>query len=309
MNLIFGLQQKGESSVFLSGYVPNEAIKAKNVEAAKALTSSGAVIDQQVLAEGVPTGFGSGIQYGLDALKLLETGKADYMPGRLNITGFAADYATKLSLDEQLESKAPAFTSVSATITSPEPPAPKLPELPTPPAPPEPPEPPMPELPELPTPPAPPDPPVIPEPKPEIPVATPYVWSMVKSAQNVTLSGFMPSESGLDFALDQAEQVAEGLDVKNNLSVASGAPAGFGSSVVFGADILARLVEGEISIKDRVLSIKGRAVDYSMKEVLDAEIANNALNFTIVTSDITSPPKPEPENPDIDVKILTRALI
>lgn len=288
---------KGESSVFLSGYVPNEAVKAKNVEAAKALTSSGAVIDQQVLAEGVPTGYGSGIQYGLDALKSLETGKAAYSSGQLNITGHAGAFETKLALDDSLEAKAPAFTTVSATITSPEPPAPALPELPTPPAPPE--------------------APVIPEPEPEpesepvveaepaLPVASPYVWAMVKTEGDVTLSGHMPSENGVGFALDKATDVAEGLEVKNEMTVATGEPAGFGSAVAFGSDILGRLIEGEARIKNQVLSINGRAIDHEMKEKLDAEVANNSLNFTVVTSNITAPPKPEPkpENPDIVVRV------
>ena len=109
---------KGENSVFLSGYVPNEAIKAKNVEAAKALTSSGAVIDQQVLAEGVPTGYGSAVAHAFKSLGALENAKAEYSDGTLFIEGNAKDLASKNEAIAIIE-KAPPFTVVSSVINSP----------------------------------------------------------------------------------------------------------------------------------------------------------------------------------------------
>lgn len=264
---------KGEGSVFLSGYVPNEKVKAANVEAAKALTSSGAVIDQQVLAEGVPVGYGSAINYGFGALKELETGKASYQTGALNIVGAAGDYVTKLGLDERLVSGAPAFTTVTAAITSPEPPAPELPALPAPPPPPEMPKAPEPEVAKA----------------PELPVVSPYTWSITNDDAGVTVNGYVPSEGGMDIAEDAATQVAEGRPITMNVEIAAGAPPGFGSAMVYGSQAVGELERGSASYSDQVLTITGEASSILVKERLEKDLPANAPSFTTVTTAITAP--------------------
>lgn len=122
----------------LSGYVPNDAVRAELLAAARAGLPTATIVDQMQPAEGAPQGWSGAAVAVLRALGSLEGGGADLKDTALVVSGTAGDAATAEAIHAALRSAVPTSLKLSDQIRvrEPPPPAPPPPSaLPTEPAP------------------------------------------------------------------------------------------------------------------------------------------------------------------------------
>lgn len=84
---------KEGASVTLSGYVPSNEVRARNIEAVKAALPNATIIDKQFLAAGEPKGFEAMASYGIAQLTKLAKGMVGLEDTRYSISGQVADSA------------------------------------------------------------------------------------------------------------------------------------------------------------------------------------------------------------------------
>lgn len=85
---------KDGNTVTLTGSVPNEAVRAEMIVAAKAAAPDAEVIDKTVLARGAPAGFAALSAFGIGQLKGLVSGEAKTDNLNLSVTGLANDFTS-----------------------------------------------------------------------------------------------------------------------------------------------------------------------------------------------------------------------
>lgn len=110
------------------------------------------------------------------------------------------------------------------------------------------------------------------------PIARPFRWSMVRTADGIAIEGHVPSEAARTAIRDAAEEAAGDLGVADRTSLAGGAPAGVDPVAVgrFAADLLARLQAGRVQLDDATLSVSGATADAlagrAVREALAGEL-------------------------------------
>lgn len=123
------------------------------------------------------------------------------------------------------------------------------------------------------------------------PIAAPYVFSAVKGADGILLTGNVPGEDIRDQIVSAAETANPGIAVTDEMTIARGAPAGFAALAGFAVSQLGDLTGGEASLSDAAYAITGAAADSDAYEsALDR--ANGALpeGGTLASAAITAPP-------------------
>lgn len=93
------------------------------------------------------------------------------------------------------------------------------------------------------------------------PRVDPFTWTAEKSAQQVALSGFVPSEKLRGDLSVRAKSAFSGLSISDRTDVADGAPEGWGLAAQTVLDQLAVLKSGTANFKGRDLSFAGEAAD------------------------------------------------
>lgn len=102
------------------------------------------------------------------------------------------------------------------------------------------------------------------------PLASPFVWSIDRDDDGVTVSGFVPDPSTRDALLDSVRQATGPRNVFDNLDYASGEPKGFAEIARAAADYLDLLASAHISLSDQTLVISGRAASPEAYRTLNA---------------------------------------
>ena len=125
-----------DSGFMLSGYVPNDAVRADLVAAAKESLPGAAVVDQMEPAEGAPPGWAEVAIASVRELAHLEGGAAGTKDAALLVLGTAENVATAEAVRARLHTAVPSTIKFTDRILVREPPPPPpMPPFPAPPAP------------------------------------------------------------------------------------------------------------------------------------------------------------------------------
>lgn len=91
----------------------------------------------------------------------------------------------------------------------------------------------------------------------EVPVVSPYRWTVETSAAGLRLQGYVPSDAVRAATLAAAEALFAPLSVTDEQVVARGAPAGFDTAAVAAMGHLVLLDRGRATLSDTALAISG----------------------------------------------------
>lgn len=97
----------------------------------------------------------------------------------------------------------------------------------------------------------------------EPPRASPFTWQIERSPDQVRLSGFAPSEDARRLLLDAARSGFQGMQVADDLQLASGGPAPevWASAASFAVVQLARMHAGSAEVTGTQMVLSGEAAD------------------------------------------------
>jgi OmpA-OmpF porin, OOP family len=147
------------------------------------------------------------------------------------------------------------------------------------------------------------------------PAIRPYLFSAVRGARDLTLTGFVPDQKVREDILDLARRYFEGDRVVDSLQIGLGAPEGFLAALRGGMQDLSRLMPGAaLSISDQSVALRGLApIDQARDAVLAGFRARLPASFGAVAEINTAPPPPIITRPaecnDLFQDLLTRARI
>ncbi|WP_148205898.1 MULTISPECIES: hypothetical protein [Hyphomonas] len=112
------------------------------------------------------------------------------------------------------------------------------------------------------------------------PPISPYVWRATKTGEGrIVLSGNVPSKSIQASLIEDARLVGRAA-VDNEMKLAAGAPAGnFQGLARFALSQLAQLEEGEVTITDHRLVLRGEVADPELRTQIMAAVAGVAAPF------------------------------
>lgn len=96
-----------------------------------------------------------------------------------------------------------------------------------------------------------------------LPIASPYLWSAVRDNNTLRLSGSVPSEGTRAAVLAAARRAMPEAEIRDELDLARGAPAGFSTATSFALERLAALSQGTVTLTDSTLAVAGVAADYA----------------------------------------------
>lgn len=116
-----------------------------------------------------------------------------------------------------------------------------------------------------------------------IPEQKPYRLSGEKTAEGITLSGFVPNEAARKRIIETMTAAMPGLAITDTMTLARGAPDGLDALAGFGARQFTRFSTGRFDITDTAVSVEGRALtpdDYeaALRGVAEAVPANGTLS-------------------------------
>jgi len=98
------------------------------------------------------------------------------------------------------------------------------------------------------------------------PVIKPYTWGAKLAANQVQLTGYVPSERARDEIFAAAKKAFPKSAVVDRLLIAAGEPKDWLQAVLAGMTKLGRLEEGSVDIRDTQLAIAGVAADEALAE-------------------------------------------
>lgn len=120
-----------------------------------------------------------------------------------------------------------------------------------------------------------------------LPVASPYLFSSVKSGNDVSYNGNVPSDA-VKIGLSGGAS-AEGWNAMDDTSPAAGAPSGFANATSYANSMIKNFSDGSVRIKDTEIAIDGTAISASAYDVATEAAGNPPEGFTVVSSDIELP--------------------
>ncbi len=124
--------QFADGRFVLSGYVPNDGVRADLVAAAKASMPGASVIDKMEPGDGAPQGWADVVVASVRELGRLEGASVETKDAVLVVSGTAADGATAEAIRQTLRTAVPATIKLTDQIRVREPPPPQPPPLPPP---------------------------------------------------------------------------------------------------------------------------------------------------------------------------------
>ena len=107
------------NSITLSGFVPSDAVRLKNIEAAKTAVAGATIIDKQVIAGGEPAGFEQIASYGIGQLGKLLKGAANIEDKSYSLIGDAASIQISDAALAATKMLPVGFTLGKAVVTAP----------------------------------------------------------------------------------------------------------------------------------------------------------------------------------------------
>ena len=217
--------ERAGNAVTLNGFIPAETARTAIVDAAKKIFAGAAIADKMQIAAGAPQNFLDAAMAGLNQLGTLVEGKASLSDLAYALTGRSSQFSVNTAaLMADASGKMPAGFAPTVSVNAPAPPPPPPPPLPT---------------------------------------ARPFVWSVAKAADSVTVTGFAPNDTLAKASADVARALSPSAKFTNELRVAQGLPASvdFNAATQFAVDQLKPLRSGAARITDNKLSVTGEAPD------------------------------------------------
>ena len=127
-----------------------------------------------------------------------------------------------------------------------------------------------------------------------LPVQSPYAFSAERRGGTVILSGSVPSEAERVGVISKAKAALPGLAIKDNLSLAGGAPSEFGDKAAFTIGLLRVTESGIANISDANLNFSAKVQSIEAKESITSNL-NRKLPFDLKLDRLSLlAPKPEP---------------
>ena len=117
-----------------------------------------------------------------------------------------------------------------------------------------------------------------------LPTASPYRFSAVKNAGDVSFNGSVPSDA-VKIGLSSAGG-SQGWNVTDATTLANGAPAGFVGATQYGNDMLAHFTDGSVRIEDTDIFIDGTAATSDGYNIATTDAKNPPEGFTVVSAEI-----------------------
>ena len=106
-----------------------------------------------------------------------------------------------------------------------------------------------------------------------LPEEKPYRLTISKTADGVSLSGFVPNESTRSNIIAMITRMLPGIALADQMRLARGAPEGLVALAGYGLAAFPRFSTGSVEISDRTLSISGQALDPEDHEIALAAVA------------------------------------
>lgn len=119
--------------------------------------------------------------------------------------------------------------------------------------------------------------------------ADPFVLSLVKEGEGITLKGNYDSTQSRMALVAAAEKSMPGIAIKDELTLAAGKPEGFDVLSNFGLSQLADLSKGEVSLANLDYAIKGVPADLPAYEKLTAAVASLPAGSKLKSAEIDLP--------------------
>ncbi len=120
-------------------------------------------------------------------------------------------------------------------------------------------------------------------------IANPFVLSLVKDAKGVTLKGNYDSAESRAKLVAAAETAMPGIQIKDELTLAAGKPAGFDELATFALRQVADLTEGEVNLSNIDYAIKGAAVNVEGYDSILAATTQLPAGGTLKAVDVAVP--------------------
>lgn len=124
------------------------------------------------------------------------------------------------------------------------------------------------------------------------PVASPYNWSVKRTANQLLLSGHVPDEGVREQIFSFAKSSFPRLAIVDRLETAQGAPQGFAPLARVAIAQLVSLNNGEVKLTDKRVALSGEAADQATANSVVANFRGAAKGFDV--SDAVTFPKPKP---------------
>ncbi|MER2607209.1 MAG: OmpA family protein [Siculibacillus sp.] len=106
-----------------------------------------------------------------------------------------------------------------------------------------------------------------------LPLASPYAFSAERNGSTLRVTGAVPSEEARAAMLAAAAKAVPGATIKDELTVARGAPAAFTAWTTYALGQLSGLEQGTASFSGDGYSIVGKPRDYATWQILEKNLA------------------------------------
>ncbi|CCD92620.1 conserved hypothetical protein [Bradyrhizobium sp. ORS 375] len=228
------------SQLVLEGGVPTPAVRDAVLNAARAATAGGEVVDRLGYALGAPANFAAIAGHGLVQAAKLNGGTFSLADKAYSLAGAATSsdiYEAAVAATRQLPGGA---VLANSAILPPE--------------------------------------------------AKPFIWSAVRDAKSVVMSGVVPNDD-LRRALEAAAiKTWAGSSVMHQMQIARGAPSGdFNAYTAYALAELARLTTGRVVISDATYTISGEAPSSAAYDEAMAGLGKLPSGLTLAKAEILPP--------------------
>lgn len=134
------------------------------------------------------------------------------------------------------------------------------------------------------------------------PVVSPYRWEARISANQLVLSGYVPSEETREKIFRYAKAASPWMTLADRTEVAQGAPKDWARAVETGLDQLARLEDGGLIVRDMSLTLEGVTPDEASAERVRTALKKAAPAKFTVSADVRAKQHPvQPVSPFVTV--------
>ena len=264
----------------LSGFINADGTRARLLAETARIFPGLAVVDEMKDGQGAPPTQFAAMTAALTQLARLQTGSVALSDNNLAIKGAAPDQATAASIMAATRQMPSSIQVAGVDISAPVQPPPAQP---APAAAPQ-------SRPQSAT--QPPVPPAAPKAT-GLPVESPYVFQATRRNDEMTLTGFAPTEAARAQAVSAAKSAMLGGKVVDQLKIAGGWPTNsdFATATAFAAGQLGQLSNGSAKITDGALAIEGLALDAaSYRAAYAATSGQLPGGMRLERAEITPPP-------------------
>ena len=133
-------------------------------------------------------------------------------------------------------------------------------------------------------------------------VQSPYVTSFARTADTLSVTGFVPNGGARSAMLDAVNGAMSDLSVEDNTEIGRGAPETFDSQADMAAKLLPLLQSGKVNFSDATLSMDGVAKDVAAYDRLQAIVTQDLPEGITLADNTVTAPAPSPYSLDLSVE-------